>query len=185
MPAFPLPGAANCYGCGCRLFDPRLAGFDGGYCDACRPSPRDDGAWRVGERYDPFQRMHPQTRWWSYPLDRHDQVVYQYDGGLQTMQIALVTDTDIRDIRAETPLRSDHLYRVRITQEERWPNRGQHSNRLVTIPWLRIVLDVLAPAPPGDTIRCRWRQLTATGDTAYPRRQDNPEVRTSITTWPR
>lgn len=179
-PRWPV---VNCYSCGCRLFDERLAGLDGGYCDACRPSPRDDGAWRVGERFDPLRRMHPQTCWWRYPLDRFDQIVYQAVDGWRAMEISLVTDVDIHDVCATTPLRSDHLYRVRITEEERWPDPGR-GRIAVAIPWLRLIVDVLAPEPPG-AMRPRWRQLTARGDTSYPRRPADSAVRTSTSTWPR
>lgn len=162
-----------CIGCGTTLTAPPAASDAAtlGWCLACQPTPRGDGAWRCGE-IEYIARGHYEngTRWWRYYLTADDQIVFQLVDNDAAVQVTLATDAALR---AEWPLLSTRLYRVRVaTETEEW----RHGPPTRAVMSRHMTVDVLAPDPPtpaGAGLRrwhalSLWRPLTDPNDTRHP-----------------
>lgn len=129
-----------------------------------RQPPRADGAWIIGETWDPFTRLPDDFCWWRRLLQPNEVVEYQI-----TDDEAAALVTVVQDGITRVPITPLELPRFRVATRihEYFGWRGE---LLIASPPL-VFLDVLTNLPPARLLP--WRALTRPGDTDPPKCADD------------
>ncbi|QBP29749.1 hypothetical protein SEA_TYPHA_94 [Mycobacterium phage Typha] len=116
--------------------------------------PRDDGAWRIGEPWDPFAWVPDNFRWWRKHLADSDRVVYQLTDDNQAVHLWV----ELGDGR-RVPIPSTLHARARVITTHLTPT-WEYADRMIGSA--RLAVDLLTNYPPHQLIP--WRPLTDPGD---------------------